>query len=78
MEEVRSLAMMEVQFDPEVEQLVRRAASEQKVSESFLIAEVVKRWLEDQADYAAGISALSRVRYTISQEEMERRADVAG
>ncbi len=70
--------MVEVQFEPEVEQMVRRAADEQNVSEGFLIREVMKRWLEDRADYAAGISALSRTQYTISQDEMERRSDVAG
>ncbi len=70
--------MVQVQFEPEVEQMVRRAAEEQRVSEGFLIGEVIKRWLEDRADYASGISALSRTRYTISQDEMERRADVAG
>ena len=70
--------MMEVQFEPEMEQQVRRVASEQNVSESFLIREVMMRWLEDRADYAVGIGALSRMSRTISQEEMERRSDVAG
>ncbi len=70
--------MVEVQLEPEIEQQVRRFADEQKVSESFLIREVVKLWLEDRADYAAGIRALSQMKYTISQEEMERRSDVAG
>ncbi len=70
--------MVQIQFEPDVELMVKRAASEQNVSESFLIHEVVKRWLEDRADYAAGIHALSQMKYTISQEEMERRSDVAG
>ena len=69
--------MVQVEFDPEVEKLVRRAAEEQHVSESFLVREVMMRWLEDRADYAAGIRALSEMKYTISQEEMERRSDVA-
>ncbi len=70
--------MVEVRFEPEVQEMLRRMADEQHVSESFLVREVVERWLEDRADYAAGLSALSRMKYTISQDEMERRADVAG
>jgi hypothetical protein len=70
--------MVEVQFDPEIESRVRQAAQEQQVSESFLVRGVVTRWLEDRADYAAGIRALSKMNYSISQEEMERRSDVAG
>ena len=70
--------MVEVELGPEMQVQLRRLATEQNVSESFLIHEVVKLWLEDRADYAAGIRALSQMRYTISQEEMERRSDVAG
>jgi predicted DNA-binding protein len=70
--------MVEVQFDPELEERVRKAAEEQQVSESFLVGEVVRRWLQDREDYVAGMRALSQMKYTISQEEMERRSDVAG
>ena len=70
--------MVEVRFDPEVESRIRRVAEEQQVSESFLVSEVVLRWLEDREDYAAGIQALSQMRSSISQQEMERRSDVAG
>jgi predicted DNA-binding protein len=69
--------MVEVQFDPEIEDRVRQAAEEQHVSESFLVREVVMRWLEDREDYAAGIHALSAMKYSVSQEEMERRSNVA-
>jgi predicted DNA-binding protein len=69
--------MVEVQFDPEIEDRVRQAAEEQHVSESFLVQEVVMRWLEDREDYASGIRALSTMKYSISQEEMERRSNVA-
>lgn len=69
--------MVEVQFDPIVESRVRQAAEEQHVSEDFLVREVVTRWLEDREDYAAGIQALSNMKYSISQEEMERRSNVA-
>ncbi len=70
--------MVELQLEPEIEVQVRRLANEQNVSESFLIQEVVMLWLEDRSDYAAGIRALSQMRYTISEDEMERRSDVAG
>jgi predicted DNA-binding protein len=69
--------MVEVQFEPEVEERVRKLASEQHISEAFLIQEVVTRWIEDRADYAAGIRSLAQMKYTISQEEMERRSNVA-
>lgn len=70
--------MVEIQLEPEVEQQLRRFAGEQNVSEGFVIQEVLKLWFEDRADHAAGIRALSRMTHTISQEEMERRSDVAG
>lgn len=70
--------MFELQLEPEIEQRVRRAATEQQVSEAFLVSEVLKRWLEDREDYATGLRALSEMRYSISQEEMDRRSDVAG
>ena len=70
--------MVQVQFDPAEERMVRRLAEEQNVSESLLIHEIVMRWLEDRSDYAAGMRALSRMQYTISLEEMERRAELAG
>jgi len=69
--------MVQVQLEPEIEQKVREAANEQHISESFLIGEVLKRWLEDRQDYAAGIRALSEMKYTISLDEMERRSNVA-
>jgi predicted DNA-binding protein len=70
--------MVQIELDQEIEQRVRLAAEAEHVSESFLIREVLMRWLEDREDYAAGIHALSTMKYTISQEEMERRSDVAG
>ena len=70
--------MVEVQLEPELEQQVRRFAEEQHVSESVLIREMVRSWIEDRADYEAGVRALAQMKYTISQEEMERRSDVAG
>ena len=69
--------MMQIQLEAEIERRVREAAQEQKISEGFLVGEVLKRWLEDREDYAAGIQALSNLRHTISLEEMERRSDVA-
>ena len=69
--------MVEIELTPEVARQVREAASRQHVSESFLIGEVITRWLEDRADYASGIRALSEMKYTITLEEMERRSDVA-
>ncbi len=69
--------MVQVNLEPEIEQKVREAANQQEVTESFLIGEVLKRWLEDRQDYATGIRALSKMKYTITFDEMERRSDVA-
>lgn len=33
---------------------------------------------KDREDYSSGLKALSEMKYTISQEEMERRVDVVG
>jgi predicted transcriptional regulator len=70
--------MVTVELEPDIEERVRHYALENQVSESFLIREAVLRWLEDREDYSAGIKALSSMKYTISQQEMERRADVVG
>jgi hypothetical protein len=42
-----------------------------------VIQEAVRRFIEDREDYLAGISALSQMKYTISLDEMERRAELA-
>ena len=68
--------MVTVELEPDIEERVRHFALENQVSESFLIREAVLRWLEDREDYSAGIKALSAMQSTVSQEEMERRADV--
>lgn len=68
--------MVTVELEPDVEEKVRRFALENQVSEGFLIREALLRWLEDREDYAAGIKALSAMKYSVSQEEMERKANV--
>lgn len=69
--------MFEVQFEPELQARLDRLAEETQVSASFVVHEAVERFIEDREDYLAGIRALSSSKYTISQEEMERRASVA-
>jgi predicted transcriptional regulator len=68
---------MTIILDTELEEGVRRAANANNVSESFVIQEAVRRFIEDREDYLAGISALSQMKYTISLDEMERRAELA-
>lgn len=70
--------MVTLELEPDIEERVRHFALENRVSESFLIREAILKWLEDREDYAAGIKALSGMKYTISQEEMKTRADVVG
>jgi predicted transcriptional regulator len=68
---------MTIVLDKELEEGVRRAASANHVSESFVIQEAVRKFIEDREDYLAGIKSLSETKYTISLEEMERRAELA-
>ena len=70
--------MVALELEPEVEERVRRIAAENHVSESFLITEALLRWLEDREDYALGVQALSAMKSTVSQEEMERLSNVGG
>jgi hypothetical protein len=81
-EEVRGVsegrAMVTVDLEPDIEERVLHFALENQVSESLMIRGAVLRWLEDRGDYAAGIKTLSNLKYFVSQEEMERRADVVG
>jgi predicted DNA-binding protein len=69
--------MVDVQLEPELEARLERLAAETQVSASFVVHEAVERFVEDREDYVAGIRALSAAKYTISQQEMERRASVA-
>ena len=69
--------MVEVQFEPELQARLDRLAAETHVSAGFVIHEAVQRFVEDRENYLAGIRSLSSAKYTISQEEMERRASVA-
>lgn len=70
--------MVTLELEPDIEERVRRLAIENHVSETFLIREAILRWLEDREDYAAGIKAFSAMKYTVSQEEMERKSSVGG
>ena len=69
--------MIEIQLEPELEARLERLAAETSVSKSFYAREAIRRFVEDREDYLAGIAALSEYKYTISQEEMERRSSVA-
>jgi len=69
--------MVEVQLEPELEERLARLAAETQVTKSFFAREAIERFVEDREDYLAGIRAMSSAKYTISQEEMERRASVA-
>ena len=69
--------VMTIVLDNELEEGVRRAADANNVSESFVVQEAVRKFIEDREDYLAGISSLAQTKYTISLEEMERRAELA-
>ncbi len=68
--------MVTVELEPDIEERVRHFALQNQVGESFLIREAVLQWLEDREDYSDGIKVLAAMKYTVSQEDMERRADV--
>jgi predicted DNA-binding protein len=69
--------MVQLELDPEIEQKLRDVAEKENLPTDFLISEVLSRWLEDREDYARGMHALANMKYTISQEEMDRRAELA-
>jgi predicted DNA-binding protein len=69
--------MVEVQLEPELEARLEMVAAETHVTKGFLVHEAIVRFVEDREDYLAGIRSLSTARYTLSQEEMERRSSVA-
>lgn len=69
--------MLQIELDAEVEQKLNEYADHEKLPMRFIVNEVMKRWIEDQEDYAAGVRALANMKYTISQEEMDRRAELA-
>ena len=68
---------MTVRLEPSVEEGIRHVAEELHVSVDFAVSEIVARYLEDRADYAAGIRALSEMKHCISLDELERRSNVA-
>ncbi len=68
---------MTIELAPEMEERFRRLAANFHVSEDFLIRSAVERFVEDREDYAAGIQALSSMKYKISLDEMERLSNEA-
>jgi predicted DNA-binding protein len=68
---------MTIILKEELEEGVRRAADANHVSEAFVVQEAVRKFVEDREDYLAGINALSEMRYMVSLDKMERRAELA-
>jgi predicted DNA-binding protein len=73
----RRSAMMQVELEPDLEARLERLAADTQVTKSFFVHEAIERFVEDREDYLAGVRSLSQAKYTISQEEMERRSSVA-
>ena len=69
--------MIEVTLEPELEARLTSVAEQSHATASFIAHEAIARFVEDREDYLAGLNALSRKQYTISQEEMEQRSSVA-
>lgn len=69
--------MVALELEPELEARLVSLAEQTNVSISFVAHEAIERFIEDREDYLAGVRALSRKKYVISQDEMERRSRVA-
>ena len=69
--------MIQLELEPSTEASLHAFATEMHVSAEFLAKQVIEAALEDRADYLAGIRSLASTRGTISQEEMERRSELA-
>ncbi len=68
---------MTIELAPDMEERVRKLAADFHVSENFLVSEAIEKFLEDKEDYAAGIQALSAMKYTVSLDEVERKSNAA-
>jgi RHH-type rel operon transcriptional repressor/antitoxin RelB len=67
--------------DPWTEEHLAAEARNQGKSRSAIVREVIDRYLEDQEDYRDAVAAMADIKagrsHTISNEEMERRLDLA-
>ena len=69
--------MIHVELPAQMEATLNELAAEMHVSPEFIAQQAIESILEDRTDYLAGIRSLANSRYTISQEEMERRSELA-
>ncbi len=69
--------MIHVELKAQTEATLNELAAEMHVSPEFIAQQAIESVLEDREDYLAGIHSLAKTQYTISQEEMERRSELA-
>lgn len=69
--------MIQVDLQPSTQASLQALAAELHVSPEFVARQVIEAALEDREDYLAGIRSLAATKYTISQDEMERRSELA-
>ncbi|WP_419806859.1 hypothetical protein [Terriglobus sp.] len=69
--------MIQLELTPHAEASLQQFADELHVSAEFVATQVIEDALQNRADYLAGIRSLANTKYTISQEEMERRSELA-
>lgn len=51
-----------IELQPDAYSALRDLAGREGISPEELVSRIIRQWLEDQADYAAGAAVLERVR----------------
>ena len=69
--------MIHIELGARSEASLNELAAEMQVSPEFIAQQAIESILEDHDDYLAGMRSLANTRDTISQEEMERRSELA-
>ena len=69
--------MIHLKLEPRTEASLQELAAELHVSPEVVAQQAIEAALEDRADYLAGMRSLATMKYTITQQEMERRSELA-
>ena len=69
--------MIQLELQPGTEASLQALAAELHVSPEFVALQVIEAALQNREDYLTGIRSLAGTKYIISQDEMERRSDLA-
>jgi predicted DNA-binding protein len=69
--------MADLHIEDDLQERLRRAASETGVEATALLHDAIVRYLEDLEDYRRGIEVLRRNEPTVTLDELERKLGLA-